>query len=214
MVTHALKGKSDAQVMAALGHPDEKPEGRFFPSTYRFEAQESDLKILTMAYNQMQHLLEREWPGHAEDLPYSNPYAALTMASLVEKETGVASERARIAGVFVNRMRKNMRLQTDPSVAYALGEHYNAKMLHKLDLHVDSPYNTYMHGGLPPTPIALPSREAVLAALHPENHEFLYFVATGNGGHHFSRTLEEHNAAVRQWEATERARGGGGGGSP
>jgi UPF0755 protein len=210
VVTHALKGKTDAQVMAALGHPDEKPEGRFFPDTYLFEDQESDLKILQMAYNRMQHLLESEWPGHATDLPYRTVYDALTMASLVEKETGLPAERPRIAGVFVNRLRKGMRLQTDPAVAYGLGEHYNAKNLHKGDLQTDTPYNTYTRGGLPPTPIALPSREAVLAALHPDPTDALYFVATGDGGHHFSRTLEEHNAAVGKWKAKLPGDGGAG----
>jgi UPF0755 protein len=207
VVTHALRGKSDSQIMAALGHADEAPEGRFFPDTYRFAAQTSDLEILQLAYNKMAHLLEREWPGHDGALPYSTAYQALTLASLVEKETGLAAERPRIAGVFINRLRKGMRLQTDPAVAYGMGEHANAKTLHKRDLEVDTPYNTYTRGGLPPTPIALPSREAVLAALHPEPTDSLYFVATGNGGHKFSRTLEEHNAAVREWEVRLRENG-------
>jgi UPF0755 protein len=150
VVTHALRGKSDAQVMGVLGHPEESPEGRFFPDTYRFAAGTSDLTILQMAYNQMQHLLDAEWPTHDQSLPYKTPYQALTLASLVEKETGVPQERPRIAGVFVNRLRKGMRLQTDPAVAYGMGGHHNAKDLHRKDLEADTPYNTYTRGGLPP----------------------------------------------------------------
>jgi UPF0755 protein len=197
-VTHALKGKSDAQVMAALGHAGENPEGRFFPDTYRFAAQTSDLDILALSYNGMAHLVADAWPHRSRELPFSTPYAALTLASIIEKESGVAAERPRIAGVFVNRLKKGMRLQTDPSVIYGLGERYDGS-IHSRDLSTDTPYNTYTRGGLPPTPIALPSKESVLAALHPAETGELYFVATGDGGHHFSKTLEEHNAYVSKY---------------
>jgi UPF0755 protein len=209
-VTHALKGKSDAQVMAALGHADQVPEGRFFPDTYRFAALTSDLDILAMAYDKMQTLVTTSWPQRAADLPISTPYEALTLASIVEKESGIASERPRIAGVFVNRLRAKMRLQTDPSVIYGLGDHYDGT-IHTKDLSADTPYNTYTRAGLPPTPIALPSKESVLAALHPAPTEELYFVATGNGGHHFSKTLEEHNAAVKTYLAHLKAQSATGG---
>jgi UPF0755 protein len=199
-VTHALKGKNDAQVMAALGHAGQEPEGRFFPDTYRFAALTSDLDILAMAYDKMQGLITTAWPQRSPGLPFSTPYEALTLASIVEKESGIASERPRIAGVFVNRLHDKMRLQTDPAVIYGLGEHYDGT-IHTKDLSTDTPYNTYTRGGLPPTPIALPSKESVLAALHPAATEELYFVATGNGGHHFSKTLEEHNAAVKTYLA-------------
>jgi len=199
-VTHALQGKSDSQVMAALGHAGELAEGRFFPDTYHFAALTADLDILAMAYDKMQHLITAEWPRRSPDLPFSTPYEALTLASIIEKESALASERPRIAGVFVNRLRKGMRLQTDPSVIYGLGAGYDGS-IHSRDLTQDTPYNTYTRSGLPPTPIGLPSKEAVLAALHPLVSDELYFVATanGNGGHHFSRTLEEHNAAVRTY---------------
>jgi UPF0755 protein len=199
-VTHALKGKSDAQVMAALGHAGQEPEGRFFPDTYRFAALTSDLDILAMSYDKMQTLITTAWPQRSQEVPVTTPYEALTLASIVEKESGIPSERPRIAAVFANRLRIRMRLQTDPSVIYGLGEHYDGT-IHTKDLSTDTPYNTYTRGGLPPTPIALPSKESVLAALHPAATEELYFVATGSGGHHFSKTLEEHNAAVKTYLA-------------
>jgi UPF0755 protein len=197
-VTHSLAGKSATEVMAALGHPGEFPEGRFFPDTYRFAAKTSDRDILLLAYNAMQKLLETAWPQHAPDLPFNTPYQALILASIVEKETGVPTERPRIAGVFVARLRKGMRLQSDPTVIYGLGQNYDGD-IHTRDLVTDTPYNSYTRAGLPPTPIALPGRESVLAAMHPLETGELYFVATGNGGHHFSKTLEEHNVAVREY---------------
>ncbi len=199
-VTHTLLGKSDAEVMAALGHAGELPEGRFFPDTYRFAAKTSDAEILTLAYDAMRHALEAAWQSRGPDLPYDDPYQALILASIVEKETGLPAERPRIAGVFVSRLRKGMRLQSDPTVIYGLGTGYDGD-IHTRDLTTDTPYNTYTRSGLPPTPIALPGRESLLAAVRPQESGELYFVATGSGdgGHHFSRTLEEHNAAVKSY---------------
>lgn len=207
-VTHTLAGKSAAEVMAALGHPGEFPEGRFFPDTYRFSARTTDRDILLLAYNAMQRLLDTAWPQHSPDLPFDTPYQALILASIVEKETGVPAERPRIAGVFVARLRKGMRLQSDPTVIYGLGENYDG-FVHTRDLTTDTPYNSYTRAGLPPTPIALPSREAILAAMHPQETGELYFVATGNGGHHFSKTLEEHNVAVKEYLEHLRSQGSG-----
>ena len=197
-VTHTLAGKSATEVMAALGHPGEFPEGRFFPDTYRFAAKTSDRDILLLSYNAMQKLLDTAWPQHAADLPIDTPYKALILASIVEKETGLPTERSRIAGVFVARLRKGMRLQSDPTVIYGLGQNYDGDIRTR-DLVTDTPYNSYTRSGLPPTPIALPGRDSVLAAMHPQETGELYFVATGNGGHHFSKTLEEHNVAVREY---------------
>jgi UPF0755 protein len=207
-IAQTLKGKSDAQVMAAIGHEGEHPEGRFFPDTYRFAAGTSDRELLALAYRQMSELLASAWAARAEKLPLATPYEALTLASVVEKETGRADERARIAGVFVSRLRIGMRLQTDPTVIYGLGSAYDGD-IHERDLRTDTPYNTYTRSGLPPTPIALPGRASVLAALHPDESGALYFVANGegDGSHHFSRTLEEHNAAVQRYLARLRAGG-------
>jgi UPF0755 protein len=199
-VTHTLHGKSDEEVMTALAHPGEFPEGRFFPDTYRFAAKTTDVEILGLAYNAMQRALDEAWRQRSTDLPFQTPYEALTLASIVEKETGLPTERPKIAGVFVTRLRKGMRLQTDPSVIYGLGAGYDGD-IHTRDLATDTPYNTYTRAGLPPTPIALPGRESILAAVHPQESGEIYFVATGtgDGGHHFSKTLEEHNAAVRSY---------------
>ena len=207
-VTHTLTGQSATEVMAALGHPGEYPEGRFFPDTYRFAAKTTDRDILLLAYNAMQKLLDTAWQQHSPDLPFDKPYQALILASIVEKETGIPGERPRIAGVFVSRLRKGMRLQSDPTVIYGLGKNYNGDIRTR-DLITDTPYNSYTRAGLPPTPIALPGRESILAALHPQETGELYFVATGNGGHHFSRTLEEHNEAVKQYLAHLRNQGTG-----
>lgn len=199
-ITHTLHDKSDAEVMTAIGHPGESAEGRFFPDTYRFAERTSDVELLSVAYNAMQHALDAAWQARSADLPYEGPYQALTLASIVEKETGLPAERPRIAGVFVSRLRKGMRLQSDPTVIYGLGARYDGDIRTR-DLSTDTPYNTYTRGGLPPTPIALPGRESLLAAVRPLESGELFFVATGSGdgGHHFSRTLEEHNAAVRSY---------------
>ena len=201
-VAHTLSGKSDAQIMAALGHPGESPEGEFFPDTYRFAAHTSDLTILALAWERMQSVLAAAWEARRPDLPLGTSYQALILASMVEKEAALKSERALIAGVFINRLRKGMRLQSDPTVIYGLGERYDGS-IHTRDLLRDTPYNTYTRSGLPPTPIALPGRESVLAAVQPANTPALYFVATGlgDGAHHFSGTLAEHNSAVQTYLA-------------
>jgi len=205
-VLHTLRGKSAAEVMAALGHPDQSPEGQFFPDSYRFAANTTDVAILTLAYESMQHELAAAWQARSPALPLTGPYQALILASLVEKEAAKKSERARIAGVFVNRLEKGMRLQSDPTVIYGLGAAYDGT-IHTRDLQTDTPYNTYTREGLPPTPIALPGRESLRAAVQPEDSGALYFVATGlgDGAHHFSRTLEEHNQAVQAYLARLRA---------
>ncbi len=195
-----LEGKSPAEVMEALGHSGLPPEGEFFPDTYRFAANTADVVILGLAYDSMQRALDAAWQDRAEGLPLHSPYQALILASMVEKEAELGSERARIAGVFTQRLHKGMRLQSDPTVIYGLGEKYEGT-IHTRDLLRDTPYNTYTREGLPPTPIALPGRASVLAAVHPAESGALYFVATGagDGAHHFSRTLEEHNSAVKTY---------------
>jgi UPF0755 protein len=199
-VTHTLAGKTPAQVMAAIGHPDENPEGRFFPDTYRFAANTADTVILELAYQGMQQALDAAWRERSPQLPLSSPYQALILASMVEKEAQLKTERARIAGVFVNRLRKGMRLQSDPTVIYGLGARYDGE-IHTRDLLSDTPYNT--RAGLPPTPIALPGRESLMAAVRPEETGDLYFVATGlgDGAHRFSTSLQEHNLAVKAYLA-------------
>ncbi|HEY0766837.1 MAG TPA: endolytic transglycosylase MltG [Steroidobacteraceae bacterium] len=205
-VLHTLRGKSPAEVMAALGHPGVHAEGEFFPDTYRFAANTADVAILGLAYDSMQRVLAAAWQERSASLPFETPYQALILASMVEKEAALKSERARIAGVFVNRLRKGMRLQSDPTVIYGLGEKYDGS-IHTRDLLKDTPYNTYTREGLPPTPVALPGRESVLAAVGPEPTDALFFVATGrgDGAHHFSSTLEEHNSAVKAYLARLRA---------
>ena len=203
-VAHVLRGKTDAEVMSLLGHAGENPEGRFFPDTYRFAPGTSDRTILAMAYERMAAVLAKVWEQRDAGLPFDGPYQALIMASIVEKETGVADERARIAGVFINRLRRGMRLQSDPTVIYGLGSQYDGT-IHTRDLMTDTPYNSYTRSGLPPTPISLPGLESLLAVVHPEQTDELYFVATGQGGHHFSKTLAEHDAELRVYLAHLRA---------
>ena len=197
-----LRGQDIAGVMSAIGHPGENPEGRFFPDTYRFAAGTTDRELFALSYRKMAETLEAAWNSRVAGLPINTAYEALTLASIVEKETGLASERARIAGVFVTRLRKNMRLQTDPTVIYGLGAAYDGNIRER-DLRMDTPYNTYTRSGLPPTPIALPSREAIEAATRPLETGDIFFVATGigDGSHVFSATLEEHNAAVQRYLA-------------
>src|SRR3954466_4693710 len=179
-ITHTLQGKTDSDLMSALGHPGEFPEGRFFPDTYRFAAKTTDVEILGLAYGAMQRILDEAWQQRSPDLPLQTPYEALILASIVEKETGLPSERPKIAGVFVSRLRKGMRLQTDPAVIYGLGASYDGNIRTR-DLTSDTPYNTYTRAGLPPTPIALPGRESILAAVKPQETGEIYFVATGTG---------------------------------
>lgn len=201
-VTHTLAGKSPGEVMAALGHPGENPEGRFFPDTYRFAANTTDAAILALAYEKMSQALAAAWSERSAGLPFDNPTQALILASMVEKEAQLKSERARIAGVFVARLHKGMRLQSDPTVIYGLGARYDGQ-IHTRDLLTDTPYNTYTRAGLPPAPIALPGRESLRAAVRPDEIGDLYFVASGlgDGAHHFSKTLAEHNSAVQAYLA-------------
>ncbi len=196
---HTLKDQSDEAIMTALGQAGEHPEGRFLPDTYHFPRGTTDAAFLKRAYAAMQETLTREWASRAPGLPLESPYEALVLASIIEKETGVAEERARIAGVFVRRLQKGMRLQTDPTVIYGIGTDFDGN-IRSADLRRDTPYNTYTRGGLPPTPIALPGTDAIHAALHPADGKALYFVSKGDGSHVFSATLEEHNRAVRQYQ--------------
>ena len=188
--------------MDAIGHAGEHPEGRFFPDTYRFAAGTTDRDLFALAYRKMAEALDSAWSRRVAGLPLVDAYEALTLASIVEKETGLASERPHIAGVFVTRLRRNMRLQTDPTVIYGIGATYDGNIRER-DLRTDTPYNTYTRGGLPPTPIALPSREALEAVVQPLETGDIFFVATGagDGSHVFSATLEEHNAAVARYLA-------------
>ena len=199
-----LADLSDDDLMARLGRPGENPEGRFFPDTYRYVRGMSDLDLLKQARDRLDQVLAEEWEKRADKLPYTDPYQALIMASLVEKETGVPEERQQIAGVFVRRLRTGMLLQTDPTVIYGLGQRYNGNLTRN-HLREPTPYNTYVISGLPPTPIALAGREAIHAALHPADGRTLYFVARGDGSHVFSETLGEHNQAVRDYQLKRRA---------
>ncbi|MFC5525476.1 endolytic transglycosylase MltG [Rhodanobacter ginsengisoli] len=192
---HDSAGLDDAAIMQKIGAGGEAPEGRFLPETYAYVKGDSDLDILKRAHGAMVRTLAALWPERAPDLPLATPYDALILASIVEKETGRADERAQIAGVFVRRLRDHMLLQTDPSVIYGMGASY-AGNIHKSDLTTDTPYNTYTRAGLPPTPIALPGKPALEAALHPAPGDALYFVARGDGGHVFASSLEQHNRNV------------------
>ncbi|WP_339543206.1 endolytic transglycosylase MltG [Pseudomonas sp. JAI120] len=203
-IVQTLSGLSDSEVMDKLGHPGVFPEGRFFPDTYRFVRGMTDVEFLKKAYNRLDDVLAQEWSKRAADAPYTDPYQALIMASLVEKETGVPEERGQIAGVFVRRLKIGMLLQTDPTVIYGLGERYNGKLT-RAHLKEANPYNTYMVAGLPPTPIAMVGREAIHAALNPVPGSSLYFVARGDGSHIFSDDLGAHNAAVREFQLKRRA---------
>lgn len=186
-------------IMAALGHPGVHPEGRFFPDTYQFIAGTTDVVLLRRAYEAMETLLQRVWAERAPDLPLATPDEALILASIIEKETGAAEERGRIAGVFIRRLRLNMRLQTDPTVIYGLGEEYGGRLRIR-DLRRDTPYNTYTRRGLPPTPIALPGAESLRAAVNPADGDEIFFVSRGDGTHYFSSTLELHERAVRKYQ--------------
>jgi len=195
-IEHTLNDKTDAQIATLLGI-DGSPEGWFMPETYQFHRGSNDLELLKRMYGEMQRTLEQEWPNRAEGLPLANPYQALILASIIEKETGVASERPQIAGVFVRRLQKDMLLQTDPSVIYGAADYHGD--LTRKHLQTDTPYNTYINKGLPPTPIALPGKASIQAALHPADGDSLYFVADGKGGHTFSATYEEHQQAVARY---------------
>lgn len=189
----------DRALMSALGVPGSSPEGWFFPDTYFYHKGMSSLEVLRQAHRKMRTVLEQEWSRREPGLPLASAYEALILASIVEKETASPEERPLIAGVFLRRLAQDMLLQTDPTVIYGMGEAYRGD-IHKDDLMRDTPYNTYLHRGLPPTPIALPGMQAIRAVLHPAPGESLYFVARGDGKHEFSNTLDEHHRAVEQYQ--------------
>ena len=190
---------SEAELMAALGSPGVPAEGRFFPDTYAYSKGVSDLTVLKRAHAALQRRLDEAWAARAPDTPLKSPAEALILASIIEKETGIKSDRGKVAGVFVNRLRQGMPLQTDPTVIYGLGTSFDGN-LRKRDLQTDHPFNTYQRAGLPPTPIAMPGLESLRAAVQPEKTSALYFVARGDGSSVFSDTLAEHNRAVNQYQ--------------
>ena len=197
---HRTRGLTEAEIMQQLGSaPGTSPEGWFFPETYHIGAGESDLRLLRRAHRLMREHLAKEWEKRDAGLPLTSPYEALILASIVEKETGRPEDRGLVAGVFVNRLKLGMRLQTDPSVIYGLGDGFDGN-LRKRDLLADHPYNTYTRAGIPPTPIAMPGLASLRAVLHPARTDALYFVAKGDGSSHFSRTLDEHERAVARWQ--------------
>lgn len=196
-----VRDLSDAQIMRALGAPDLPAEGQFAPDTYSFSpGAATDMQILRLAFEAQQRTLQQAWESRQADLPFTTAAEALVLASIVEKETGLARERGRVAGVFINRLRRGMRLQSDPTVIYGLGSRYDGN-IRKRDLLTDNPYNTYTRAGLPPTAIALPGRDAIVATLNPEKTDAIFFVAIGDGsgGHYFSATVAEHNRAVQRY---------------
>ncbi len=199
----SLNGLPDPILIERLGVEGNSLEGWFFPDTYQYTVDMSDADILKAAHRKMQLILDEEWQQRDQNLPYKNAYEALIMASIVEKETGAAEERPAIAGIFVRRLQKGMKLQTDPTVIYGLGDAYKGNLTRK-HLLEDTPYNTYTRTGLPPTPIALPGREAIHAAMHPQQGDSLFFVGKGDGHHYFSATLAEHEKAVRQYQLTRK----------
>ena len=203
---HLTAKLADAQLLRAIGAPEKDPEGLFAPDTYLFDPGSSDLDLYRRAYRMQADRVARAWDARAPDLPYRNAYEALIMASLVEKETGQSAERRRVASVFVNRQRRGMPLQTDPSVIYGLGDRFDGR-LHRKDLDSDTPYNTYLRTGLPPTPIALPGLASIEAALNPDTTRDLYFVARGDGTSEFSATLAEHQRAVDRFQRGKPAAG-------
>ena len=194
-----LEDYSQKSLLDKLNITNKNAEGLFFPDTYYFTRGTSDIELLKRAYTRQQEILKNEWEQRETGLPYKTNYDALIMASIIEKETALASERGMIAGVFVRRLKNKMKLQTDPTVIYAMGKKYKGN-IRKKDLKIDSPYNTYRYHGLPPTPIALVGQEAIHAALHPEEGDTLYFVSKNDGSHYFSKTLDEHNKAVRKYQ--------------
>lgn len=203
---HTLNGVAFENVMAKFKldtNAPASPEGLFFPDTYFFEKHTSDVSLLKRAYDKMQSVLQQEWLNKAEGLPFKTPYEALILASIVEKETGVAAERPQIAGVFIRRLEQKMLLQTDPTVIYGMGESYQGDIKTK-DLTAATPYNTYVISGLPPTPIAMPGRAALYAVLHPDKGDSVYFVARGDGTHVFSATLKDHTQAVDKFQRNKK----------
>lgn len=200
---HRLLDMTDADLLAAIGAEEGHPEGLFFPNTYYFSPHSPDIEVLRRAYQLQRQKLLAAWETRAPGLPYKTPYEALVMASIIEKETGAAEERPLIAAVFVNRLNRGMRLQTDPTVIYGMGSKFDGN-LRKADLQRDTPYNTYTRAGLPPTPIAMPGEESIRAALNPADSKDLYFVSRGDGTHVFSATLEAHNRAVNRFQRNQK----------
>jgi UPF0755 protein len=198
-VAHRVVDLPDAELLARIGATEPAPEGLFFPDTYYFAAGSSDAALLKRAYRALHQRLDAAWQHRAPNLPLASPYEALILASLVEKETGRAEDRPLVASVFVNRLARGMRLQTDPAVIYGMGEHFDGN-LRKRDLEADSPYNTYVRTGLPPTPIALPSQASLDVVVNPPATPYLYFVSRGDGTSQFSATLIEHNRAVAKYQ--------------
>ncbi len=198
-VRHTLAGKGEAELRALFGVTESSLEGWFFPDTYRFAPGAADVEERKRAHAAMKKRLADTWSARDPDIALKTPYEALVLASIVEKETGLASERPMIAAVFLNRLKRGMRLQTDPTVIYGMGERFDGN-IRKKDLGIDTPWNTYMRDGLPPTPIAMPGAASLKAAVNPADAAFLYFVARGDGSHEFSRSLEEHNRAVAKYQ--------------
>lgn len=194
-----LRGMTDAQIMERLGLPERHPEGLFYPDTYYFLRDTTDLELLQRAFHAMERRLMQEWEARVPNLPLATPYDALILASIIERETAVPEERTQIAGVFIRRLQQGMPLQTDPTVIYGMGDRFDGN-LRRRDLLAESPYNTYRIKGLPPTPIAMPHGDSIHAALHPADGGALYFVSRGDGSHVFSATLAEHAAAVRKYQ--------------
>lgn len=203
-IENTLEGLDEAQILALLGIEHQAAEGLFLAETYQFNRGARDIDLLRRAHGKLDAFLQQHWQERDEALPYRSAYEALIMASIIEKETGVAEERPRIAGVFVRRLNIGMRLQTDPTVIYGMGDSYQGR-IRRADLQRHTPWNTYTINGLPPTPIANVGREAIVAAFNPLEGNELYFVARGDGTHHFSRTLQEHNQAVRRYQLNRRA---------
>lgn len=198
-VKQTIGGLSEQEILRQIDSSYSVAEGLFFPDTFYFDRNTTDIELLKISYNAMQSKLEKAWQKRDQNLPYKNSYEALIMASIIEKETGKADERPMIAGVFVNRLRLGMRLQTDPTVIYGMGLRFDGN-IRKKDLSIDTPYNTYTRSGLPPTPIAMPGLAAIEAALHPADTKALYFVGRGDGSHAFSNNLAEHNRAVVRYQ--------------
>lgn len=202
-LVHELDYEEPQEIMRTIGYPGIEPEGRFLPETYHFPRGMTDTEFLKRAYQAMEDFIAKEWPKRDQGLPIQTPYEALILASIVEKETGKPDERPKIAGVFTRRLKQGMRLQTDPTIIYGLGDSYDGDIRYR-DLRTDTPYNTYTRAGLTPTPIAMPGRAAILAVLHPLDSGELYFVARGDGSHQFSKTLQEHNKAVNRFQKKPR----------
>ena len=204
-LVQTLKDKSNEEIFTLLDLPDvgrnlelKNVEGWLYPDTYNYTPKSTDLELLKRSAERMKKALNKAWNERDEDLPLANPYEMLILASIVEKETGIATERAKVASVFINRLKAKMKLQTDPTVIYGMGENYSGN-IRKKDLEMSTPYNTYVIDGLPPTPISMPSETSLQAVAHPEKTEFYYFVADGSGGHKFTRNLNEHNKAVQEY---------------